>query len=126
MKLIEQLKAYQHQKQQSIENNKVINKLKEDDQNKLNQKDTAIFKSEDTQLKLNVENENEQTMLIDTTQIAAAQRESTLNDKDITRPIDNCMDYAKINKLRDNVLKSKQQYLVSTENFIKGLQKIEE
>lgn len=125
MKFIEQLKAYQHQKQQSTENEKVMNKLKEDDQNELNQTDTVAFKSDEKQLKLNTvnDNDNDQTMLIDTNQIVVAENENKLNDNDITRPIDNFKDYEKINKLRDNVLKSKQKFVDSTERFIEDAKK---
>jgi len=123
MKFIDQLKAYQHQKEQSTENKKVINKLKEDDQTELNQTDTVAFESDEKQLNLNTENDNDQTMLIDTNQIVVAENENKLNDNDITRPIDNFKDYEKINKLRKNVLNSKQKFVDSTEKFIEDAKK---
>lgn len=123
MKFIDQLKAYQHQKEQSTENKKVINKLKEDDQTELNQTDTVAFESDEKQLKLNTENDNDQTMLIDTNQIVVAENKNKLNDNDITRPIDNFKDYEKINKLRENVLNSKQKFVDFTEKFIEDAKK---
>lgn len=138
MKLIEQLLTYKQQKQQSSENEKVINKLKEKCQNESDQKKAEIGKynppaldtfyqtpstliNKKEQLNPIIEDINDQTMLIDTKQIEDAEKTCALDEKDITRPINNYADYVEINKLKANVIKAKQNYLNLTKKFIKDI-----
>lgn len=150
MKFIEQLKTYKQQKQQSSENEKVINKLKENYQNKLNHKrseiiehklassdtvhinPTIVLSEKEQSTPTTVLNKkelsaptpddiNDQTMLIDTKQLEDAQKKYNLDEKEITRPINNYVDYTEINKLKDNVLKAKQKYIDLTRRFIKDI-----
>jgi hypothetical protein len=143
MLFTKRLKTYIQKRQQSIENKKIIDKLNENYQDKLDEKKvidvnykltlpdvvdvtTTTLKSEKKELKSEIGNANDQTMLIDTKQLELAENKLKLNEKDATKPINNYVDSIEINKLKDNVLKAKQRYVNLAKDFIEDKMIIKE